>query len=903
MKSKQLVPSLLLTGLIIMLVTSPSRSEEIASIRVYKNTTSADADASSTQSTHLITKEETIEPIRQIRLVSQIEHPAQSTRMLVQSSTPPQTPPSEVVQVTSVKANPTVKGLEIILQTSRGEQLQLVNRSAGSNFITDIPNAQLRLPSGQAFTFRSEKPIAGVTQIIVTNFDANTIRVTVTGEASVPTVELFDSPDEGLIFSVASTAPSTTSQQPPQTPPTAEQQKPGNQTQSKPSTSSDEPIELVVTGEQEDGYRLPDASTATKTDTPLRDIPQSIQVIPQQVLKDQQITQIADAARNVSGVTPTTGYGGTNQNYTIRGFLVNNNLRNGFKDPTSVTFTDPANIEQIEVLKGPASVLYGQIEPGGVVNYVTKKPLSYPFYTAQFDIGSFSFYRPSIDISGPLTADKNLLYRLNVAYENAGSFRDYVDHKTFVIAPIFTYKISEKTSLTLEAEYNNYSGTFDRGFLPDALSLKLPRSRFLGQPGSEFNRDITRVGYTLNHRFSNNWQIRNAFSAQIADDMVNAVNPDSVSSDGTTILRSYQEIPDHARTYSLQTELVGKFDTSSIQHQLLFGVELTRDIYNYQIRAESFPSLDPFNPVYGNPPIPTVFNFYNVQETRKTDSLGIYLQDQVTLLPNLKLLGGGRFDINQFDGKFTDILSNTEQSTNQQFDAFSPRVGLVYQPIEPISLYASYSRSFNPNISARTVNGELIEPERGTQYEVGMKAEMFNGKLSGTLAYYDITKTNVSTTDPNNPNFSIAAGEVKSRGIELDIAGEILPGWNVIASYSHNDAFVSKSNNLPIGDNLVGAAKNLASLWTTYKIQNGDLKGLGFGAGVFFVGEREAQLPNDLKLPSYVTTDATIFYQRNNWRVGLNFKNLFDTKYYNTQGYFVDPGAPFTVIGSLSINF
>ncbi|MHC5719670.1 MAG: AMIN domain-containing protein, partial [Nostoc sp.] len=164
------------------------------------------------------------------------------------------------------------------------------------------------LPSGEAFTFRSDKPVKGVTQIIVTNFDANTIRVTVTGEASVPTVELFDSPDEGLIFSVASTAPSTTSQQPPQTPPTAEQQKPASQTQPKPSTSSDEPIELVVTGEQ-DGYSVPDSTTATKTDTPQRDIPQSIQVIPQQVIKDQQITRISDVARNVSGVSLEGSYG------------------------------------------------------------------------------------------------------------------------------------------------------------------------------------------------------------------------------------------------------------------------------------------------------------------------------------------------------------------------------------------------------------------------------------------------------------------------------------------------------------------------------------------------------------------------------------------------------------------
>ena len=207
-----------------------------------------------------------------------------------------------------------------------------------------------------------------------------------------------------------------------------------------------------------------------------------------------------------------------------------------------------------------------------------------------------------------------------------------------------------------------------------------------------------------------------------------------------------------------------------------------------------------------------------------------------------------------------------------------------------------------PN-SDRTATGELLEPTRGTQYEVGIKAELLDGRLSTTLAAYEITKSNVATTDPNDTDFSIAAGEVKSRGIELDIAGEIAPGWNIIASYGLNDAFVSKDNSIPEDDRLVNAPRNSASLWTTYEIQSGSLQGLGFGAGLSFIGDREAELPNTITIPSYVRTDATVFYRRDNWRAALNFKNLFDIKYYDSQGFLLYPGAPFTVLGSVSVQF
>ncbi|MEH1907455.1 TonB-dependent siderophore receptor [Nostoc sp.] len=849
------------------------------------------------------------EVTRILKQLSEVEPAITSGQMLLVQSPAPNTPPTSVVQVTSVKANPTAKGLEIILQTTKGEQLQLVNRSAGSNFITDIPNAQLHLPSGEAFTFRSEKPIAGVAQITVTNLNANTIRVTVIGEGSVPTVELFDSPNEGLIFAVASAASQAPTQQPAQTQATPEQQKPESQTQPKPSISSDEPIELVVTGEQ-DGYSVPDASTATRTDTPTRDIPQSIQVIPQQVIKDQQITRISDAARNVSGVTPQGGYAGATDNYNIRGFTTYDNLRNGFYAQDN--FVNPTNIERIEVLKGPASVLYGQFEPGGVVNYITKQPLSEPYYSAEFTAGSFSTYRPSIDISGPLNSDKTLLYRLNTAYENSGSFIDFGNQKVFAIAPALSYKIGDATTLTLEYEYLKLDRTYYDGLPPDPIVFKAPISRFLGEPDDHFSKETHSVFLNVNHRFSENIRLRSAFSVTLDDSEESEFRPNNIV-DGRTVRRRFAAGPGYLQNYSLQNDLISNFNTGSIQHQVLVGLEWNKYIYGYDYLRSSTaltPSIDLFNPVYGASP-PSEFDEAASRDRFERNTIALYLQDQVTLLPNLKLLVGGRYDFVHRKNR-SQLLDSfgrepiDDATVERLYDeAFSPRVGIVYQPIEPISIYASYSRSFNPS-SSQTVDRTQLPPERGTQYEVGLKAELIKDRLSASFAAYDITKENVATTDPNpsNSDYSIAIGEVKSRGLEFDLSGQILPGWNVIASYFVNDAFVSVGDeNNPVGDSLVNAPGAGGSLWMTYEIQTGGMRGLGFGGGVFYTGDRQATLPNTFKIPSYVRADATIFYKRDNWRVGLNFKNLFSTQYYDSQGYYLRPGAPLTVLGTISVEF
>ncbi|MEH2066861.1 MAG: TonB-dependent siderophore receptor [Nostoc sp.] len=656
-----------------------------------------------------------------IRQLSELEPVITSAKMLlVQSSTPANTPQTEVVQVTGVKANPTTKGVEVILQTSKGEQLQITNRSAGNNFIADIPNAQLRLPSGEAFTFRSEKPIAGVSEITVTNFDANTIRVSAIGQTGVPTVELFDSADEGLIFSVTTAA--STAQQP-QTQPTPEQQ-PETQTQPKPSTQGDEPIELVVTGEQ-DGYSVPDSTTATKTDTPQRDIPQSIQVIPQQVIKDQQITRISDAVRNVSGVTIQGDYANLSDTYNIRGFTTYATLRDGFY--AIGNFVNPTNIERIEVLKGPASVLYGQFEPGGVVNYVTKKPLDYPYYSAEFTAGSFSTYRPSLDFSGPLNSDKSILYRLNVAYENSGSFVDFLNEKVLSIAPALTFKLGKATTLTFQYEYLNADRTFYDGLLPDPNVFNVPINRFLGEPGDYYSAQSHFINLTVNHSFNKNLQIRSAFSVKLTDGDDLAFRPESLDADGRTVLRRYAVDRNLYRNYSLQTDLIGNFNTGPVQHQVLLGLEWNKDLLGFDYLRSSTsvtPSIDLFNPVYGASP-PPEFDEGSERERYGRDTIAFYLQDQVTLLPNLKLLAGGRYDfinrkntVRPLDPTGNNLIG--DESVDRLYnEAFSPRVGIVYQPIEPISIYASYSRSFNPSDS-RTVDGTQLPPERGTQYEVGL---------------------------------------------------------------------------------------------------------------------------------------------------------------------------------------
>lgn len=840
----------------------------------------------------------------QIRQLSEIELPNTNAQLLVQSPTPSNPPvvPGSIVTITGVKANPTDKGVEVILETTLGEQLQITNRSAENNFIADIPNAQLRLSSGEAFTFRSEKPVEGITEITVTNIDANTVRVTVVGVAALPTVELFDD-DTGLVFAVASTTMAT---QPPETPPTEEQ--PGSET---PAAQQDDPIELTVTGEL-DSYRVPNASTATRTDTPLRDIPQSIQVVPQEVLRDRNVRSVTEAVETVSGVVNQgNNYGSPAGSRIIRGFNQGFaaggavNLRNGTRDADYYGIVPIGTVEQVEVLKGPASVLFGQVEPGGVINTITKQPLSEPYYKIAFEAGNYGFYQPKIDLSGSLTADKTLLYRFIAAYQGSNSIQPFVDQKLTTIAPSITLNLGDKTKLNLYYEYANF---FADNIQTDTVILSdgslAPRDFYLGYPSLNlFDITYHRFGYNFTHQFSDNLQLRNNLAISLGNHIDQRGYAIGVVDDRFIQIQSL-EYEYNKDNYFGQIDLLGKFKTGSISHQLLAGFDVNRYVGdNYILENPNIPDLDIRNPNY-NFSSPGTVPFF--KDDVRIQTYGVYLQDQIAFSDNFKLLIGGRYDWISYKNEIADFgpFGNTIDDPEQNDGAFSPRIGLVYQPSDTVSLYASYSRSFIQTTGFNP-DGRAFKPTRGTQYEVGVKADFLDQKLSTTLAAYQITKTNVTTTDPNNSAFSIQTGEQRSRGIELDIAGEILPGWKIIASYAYTNAEVSEDNVIPVGNRLNNVPENQASLWTTYELQKGDLKGLGFGLGLFYVGERQGDLANSFQVDGYLRTDAALYYRRNGFNAAINIRNLFDNDYVLTTfgPTSTQRDVPLTITGSVSWEF
>lgn len=789
-----------------------------------------------------------------------------------------------ITQITNVTLNRTDTGLEIILDTQDGKALQVDASqftTQGNALIAEIPNAVLTLPDDQPFQVAN--PVADISQISVEQSTANSVRITVLGDQASPTTD--------VTLKVGEFAYSL-------------------------NPEANEPDEeIVVTGEGQRNYQVPNASSATRTDTPIRDTPASIQVIPQQVIRDQQVVRIDEALNNVSAVGYKGAIDSRGYNFTIRGFDNAPVLRDGYRVYGTIQgFAETANLDRIEVLKGPASILYGDVQPGGVINLVSKQPLSTPFYEVELQAGNRDFLRPRIDFTGPATRDGKILYRINALYQQNDSWRNYdTPFQRVSFAPSLTWKISDRTSFNTFLEYLDDAGYADFGqvIIGDTLA-KVPPRRIPNSPDDSVTNKYLRVGYNLEHNLSDDWKIRNTFSYQNYQyDYSVLLLPFAFIPRTNLLGRVIGDQDGTYKVYSLQTNVVGKFETGSIQHTLLAGVDLSRSEVNVISRGIFGPrGLIPFDIFAPN---------YNIIKPRESslplfsdnlvegDRFGLYLQDQISLFDNkLILLAGLRYDTIEQTNTTVAPASTTE--INQTDDAVTPRIGLVYHPIPELSLYGSYARSFNPN-SATNILGEALDPEEGEGFEAGIKAELLDQKLAVTLAYFDLKKQNVAVADPQFLGFSIATGEQRSRGVELDLAGEIMPGWNIIASYAYIDAEITKDSvPINIGSRLGNIPKHSSSLWTTYEIQSGNLKGLGFGIGFNLVGERFGGLPTSYRADSYFLTNAAIFYRTGKWRLAINAKNLFDIEYVqslsqNSRVRTNYPGDPFTIIGSVSVEF
>jgi iron complex outermembrane recepter protein len=797
-----------------------------------------------------------------------------------------------ITRVAGVEVIQTELGLELVLETVAGsERLVPLILPEGNDLVIDILDATL------AFSIRNgvEKlnPAEGITKITVNKVDESSIRVRITGENQTPSAEVVPGRDN-LVLSIAPER--GTAQQAP-----------------------DEEIEVIATGEAEDDdYDVDNATTATRTDTPIRDIPASIQIVPQEVIEDRRVNRLSEALETVSSVTSEdSGYGISGGARIVRGFRQVGNFRNGFPQGNEFYTLEPiGTIERVEVLKDPSSVLFGYLEPGGIVNTVTKKPLSEPYYKLEFQAGNRDFYQPNIDLSGPLTADDSVLYRLIAGYEASNDIRDFVNFDQVSVAPSLTVNFSDRTNLDLYYEYTRTSGNL--GFFAPAIldedgDLLSSREFLSTYPSLDEGAYRTqKFGYTLNHSFSDSLQLRNNLAVTLDRYDQNGVLYGELRDDRFLEFTNGfgQDSFTNRSTYFGQIDLVGEFNTGSIAHQVVVGfdadiseVEANPLVYD----LSEIPDLDIFDPDY-DIQIPGFTSQNRGQDVYDFESYGIYLQDLIELTDSLKFLIGGRYDWVSTD---FDLTVFGDERTQRSDEAFSPRLGLVYQPNETVSLYTSYSRSFRPSFYDRSADGERsFEPTRGTQYEIGVKADFLDDRLSTTLAAYHLTKTNVLTPDPDPilaaQGFSVQTGEQRSQGIELDVAGEILPGWNVIGSYTYTDAEVTEDNTIPVGNQLDNVPENQVSLWTTYQIQQGSLQGLGFGLGLFYVGERQGNLANEFTLSDYFRTDASLFYERGSLRTAINIRNLFDQDYVTyAQGriFPVIRGEPFTIVGSISWEF
>jgi iron complex outermembrane recepter protein len=656
------------------------------------------------------------------------------------------------------------------------------------------------------------------------------------------------------------------------------------------------------------GYVAASSTTGTKIDLPRLELPQAVSVVPREVFDDRVLVRLTETADNVAGVRALTGYTGTLSNaYNIRGFspsISYSNLRNGFAEYAFLSQRDPINVERIEFLKGPSSLLYGAADIGGIVNTITKKPIAERRASVGLTFGGFGHVRPTFDLTGPLNADKTLLYRVTFAHDRGDSYRDLVNNENFFVAPVLTWKATPRTAIDVEVEVGRFKNDFDRGFVIAPEFLDEPAHKNFAEPWTEARNRQVNVMTNLTQQLNANWRLRFGFSHIRSDTDTNAAGFSFVPlrPDRRTINRDNFVTDEHSENYNSQNELYGRFTTGRLTHRMVAGAEVAYYQFKYTFDFKTLAPIDRIDPVYGALPGVPTFGFGD--DTASRSAAG-YVQDQIGLSSRLKLLLGVRGSV--LTSRNLDAVTGEER--NRQTDkTVTPRAGFVYEFLPRSSAYVSFANSFQPNFLSRSRVGEPFDPTRGRQFEVGAKHAWFSDRLFATVAYFWLTKQDVLVPDPEDFtfSFSIQIGEQKSEGLELELAGQVTPRWSVILTYAAIDTVVSGDPRPAfVDDRLAGVPRHSGGLYTSYLFDAGRLRGLSVGGGVYASGARFATLPNPTwQLPGYARVDLNAGYRRDRWRLDVAVKNLNNKRYFEIGGFgSMMPQAPRHAIASLNYVF
>ncbi|MEZ0472181.1 TonB-dependent siderophore receptor [Luteimonas salinilitoris] len=654
-----------------------------------------------------------------------------------------------------------------------------------------------------------------------------------------------------------------------------------------------------VVGRRDSGAYYADETSGSKTHLPLRELPQSVRVLSRQTIDDLGATRLDDTLDYVGGISRQNDFGGLWDNFAVRGLPGSENtgsamLRNGLAGNRGYNAPrDTANLERIEFLKGPAAALYGSSEPGGTINLVTKAPQWRRGTAVELYAGNRDRYRAVLDTTGPL--GDAFAYRLNAAAEEGGSVREHVRSRRAFLAPAFTWRLGEATTLEYDGEWLRHEVPLDRGVLQvDGRLGAVPRERFLGEPADgDIRVDNRTHQLVLDHEWAEGWSGRIAASRRTTALRGLSTEPSALQADGRTLWRQRRHRDYASEDTVLQAELRAELATGALRHDLLVGVETYDYAFDQHVlrvrpsAAEPY-ALDLLQPVYGQPQ-PAPLPFIDTRETQRNRAL--YLQDAIGLGERWRLLLGLRRD----DHRQTLYDHRLGTRHSQSPSATSPRLGLSWLPDAHWTIYANAGKSFRPNNGADVWGGSDTRsppaPETGRALELGAKWQAADGRLGGTLALFDIVKRNVLTGDPDNEGQLIAAGRVRSRGAELDFAGQVTEHWRANASVSFNDVEVVEDNTLQPGRSLINVPRVNASLLAVYERALGG--GLyGIGGGLTHTGARPAEAytraqaeagvaPSEL--PAYTVAKLTAYWRPTSaLRLSLDVDNVFDRTYYTS---------------------
>ena len=680
-----------------------------------------------------------------------------------------------------------------------------------------------------------------------------------------------------------------------------------DQTGASPSTLELDATDVIGTANYEradgpvQGYRATRSASATRTDTSIHETAQSISVVSKDAVEDLGATRLQDALDYAGGVGRANNFGGQGlTTFTVRGFTTGEFYRNGFPINRGYPNMPDANtIERLEVLRGPATMLYGRGDPGGTFNVVSKQPLPESSVTLGSQLNDQGMKRGTLDASGPLDEEGRLAYRLNVVGEGGDTFRDHVETERYGIAPVLTWQATDATKLIFEGDFMRNNAPLDRGLTRYAKQTgTASRDSFFGEKDAgKLHNDNNMAQLRFEHMLNDDWTLGGGFQWLDGSLKGNAIEANGIADDGRTLGRNFNYRKLEWTDKDTQLNLTGHFATAGLQHTLLTGIEYEDYDYKSIIQRSSgavgaYP-IDIFDPVYGQPRPALTRTPTHDKENLKT--YAAFVQDQVALTDKLKVLAGARFE--RFEHDYETYVPGGK-SWQASDNAVTPRIGVTYDLTEALAIYADTARSFKPNTGASRQGGGF-EPEKGKSYEMGLKWEALDQQLSVDAAIYQIEKRNVLTTDPVDSTFSVAAGEVRSRGFDVNVAGNLTPEWRVMGGYAYVDAEVTKDNVLRSGTRLMNIPKNSFSLLNMYEFQDGTFKGLGLGTGLKYVDERAGQTANTaFSMGSYTVVDLLSFYKINDKvRLNLDVKNLFDRDYEegafgNVYAY---PGAPRTV--------